>query len=244
MGDIFGGEKETTTQRSVNKSWNDAYPQISQNFGSTMGQTGQASNAIGNLLGLGGQPAQTGAFDNFRNNTGYNFRMNQGIQGVEGSRAAKGLLGSGASMKALNDYGQGMASQSFNDYLGQLNNLGNMGMQAGNLVTQAGQRSEGTSQSDGKTTKKNGFGGLIGQTLAGFGISDRRLKTDIKKLSEIVPGLNLYEFRYKNGKNTYRGVMSDEVRHVMPEAVLEKDGYDKVNYDMLQKEYGSFTEDF
>ena len=64
--------------------------------------------------------------------------------------------------------------------------------------------------------------------------SDRRLKTAIRRLGTTVFGLPLYLFRYLDGDGTFVGVMSDEVRKVMPDAVLtDADGYDRVDYAML-----------
>lgn len=44
---------------------------------------------------------------------GYQFQLEQGLQGVNNSAAAKGGLLSGANMKAINDYAQGQASTGY-----------------------------------------------------------------------------------------------------------------------------------
>jgi hypothetical protein len=44
---------------------------------------------------------------------GYQFQMDEGRRAIEGSRAASGLLNSGATGKALLDYGQGLADQTY-----------------------------------------------------------------------------------------------------------------------------------
>ena len=44
---------------------------------------------------------------------GYQFTLDQGLQGVNNSAAAKGGLLSGANMKAINDYAQGQASTGY-----------------------------------------------------------------------------------------------------------------------------------
>lgn len=63
--------------------------------------------------------------------------------------------------------------------------------------------------------------------------SDRRLKTDIRKLRDDPRGFGWYEFRYKAGGGLQTGVMADEVRGVIPEAVGERDGYLTVDYSQL-----------
>ncbi|MBA3949313.1 MAG: hypothetical protein H0X44_05140, partial [Acidobacteria bacterium] len=44
---------------------------------------------------------------------GYQFRMAQGAEALQASRAASGMLRSGNTLTALNDYAQGMGSQEF-----------------------------------------------------------------------------------------------------------------------------------
>ena len=67
--------------------------------------------------------------------------------------------------------------------------------------------------------------------------SDRRLKKNITKIGESRSGLNVYSFEYKNlldGEGLFQGVMSDEIPQ---EAVKKVDGYDRVNYSMLDVEF-------
>ena len=67
--------------------------------------------------------------------------------------------------------------------------------------------------------------------------SDRRLKKNITKIGESNRGFNIYSFEYKNltdGEGLFQGVMSDEVPQ---EAVTRLDGYDRVNYSMLDVEF-------
>ena len=69
------------------------------------------------------------------------------------------------------------------------------------------------------------------------GDSDRRLKKNINKIGESPSGLNIYSFEYidnKYGKGLFQGVMSDEIPQ---EAVSIKDGYDYVDYSMLDVEF-------
>lgn len=62
--------------------------------------------------------------------------------------------------------------------------------------------------------------------------SDRRLKTDIQLLGRLTNGIGVYSFML-DGKRQV-GVMSDEVKLVMPEAVrVDASGYEQVNYAML-----------
>jgi hypothetical protein len=61
--------------------------------------------------------------DSIANTGAYKFRFNQGQQALERSAAAKGMTGSGNTLAALADYGQGMASQAYNTEADRLGNL-------------------------------------------------------------------------------------------------------------------------
>lgn len=80
----------------------------------------------------GAQSAAEDAFNMFRNSTGYQFRLNQGMNALNSGYAGRGAIKSGAAMKAINDYGQGMASQEFGNYMGLLQNQAGMGLSATN----------------------------------------------------------------------------------------------------------------
>ena len=69
--------------------------------------------------------------------------------------------------------------------------------------------------------------------------SDRKLKKNINLIGRSPKGLNIYSFEYKNsshGIGLFQGVMSDEVSK---EAVKIVNGYDTVNYSMLDVEFKS-----
>jgi hypothetical protein len=85
------------------------------------------------------------------------------------------------------------------------------------------------------------LGGLLGgaaSVYTAFG-SDRRLKENIREVDvDRRTGLSLYEFNYKaDPSRKFIGVMADEVELVYPEAVVEKDGFLAVYYDMLGIEF-------
>ena len=73
--------------------------------------------------------------------------------------------------------------------------------------------------------------------LSGGMQSDRKLKKNINKIGESPSGLNIYSFKYKDskyGRGLFQGVMSDEIPQ---EAVGTRDGYDTVDYSMLDVEF-------
>lgn len=73
--------------------------------------------------------------------------------------------------------------------------------------------------------------GNLGATAAGlYMFSDRRLKRDILKIGETVYGLGVYVFRYLWDDMPRIGLMADEVKLVLPDAVTEVGGYLAVDY--------------
>lgn len=90
-------------------------------------QTMQATNP---------QTDYNNAFDNYRNSTGYQFRFNEGMRALD---AAAPVLNSGARMKALQSYGQNIASGEFGNYLGQLANQQGVGLSGASAQAGVGQ---------------------------------------------------------------------------------------------------------
>lgn len=87
--------------------------------------------------GLNGGAATSG----FQADPGYKFRMAEGQKAIERSAAARGLLGSGATLKAANNYAQDTASAEYGNYWNRLAGLAGVGQQATNTGIAAGQQS-------------------------------------------------------------------------------------------------------
>ena len=65
-------------------------------------------------------------------------------------------------------------------------------------------------------------------------VSDRRLKTEIKRIATSPSGLPIYSFRYVSGGRTYVGVLAQDVFKVRPDAVqTDSRGYMMVDYDLI-----------
>jgi hypothetical protein len=123
------------TQRDVlNQQMGGLAPWISAGLTSLPYMTQMAQQGLGQI-----DPTQ---------NPGYQFRMQEGMKGVENSLAARGLSGSGKAMKALTRYGQDYASNEYDNawrrqlaenqnQWGQLAGLGNLGYGAQSAQTNA-----------------------------------------------------------------------------------------------------------
>lgn len=154
----FGSSKQSSQNSSqqTSESKNQAYPFLQNALGDQVSNVGRGSNAIASLLGLNGSDDGTAAFNQFKDSAGYNFIQNEGVKGITGSNAAKGLLGSGSALKGISQYSSGLASNFLNSYLANLSGLSNTGLQAGQVLSSAGNTSnaQGTSlgTSSGKST--------------------------------------------------------------------------------------------
>jgi hypothetical protein len=75
---------------------------------------------------------------------------------------------------------------------------------------------------------------LLPFAMLGTLASDIRLKRDIVPVGQLANGLRLYRYRYVWGPTLYVGVMAQEVRDVVPTAVVRgHDGYLRVDYRQL-----------
>jgi hypothetical protein len=74
------------------------------------------------------------------------------------------------------------------------------------------------------------FGGLFGLGANILKFSDRRVKTNIRKIGTFANGLAKYAFEYVWGGGEQIGVMADEVRRFRPHAVINVGGIDAVDY--------------
>lgn len=176
-------------------------------------------------------PQLTSQFNmsDFQQDPGYQFQLQQGNQALQQSAAAKGQLNSGGTLKALDQYSQGLASQDYQDAYnrftqsqqqnyGMLSGLANYGQTANGQIASAGQNyanqvssndmALGNASASAQIGQANRVSGLIGQG-AGVGVaallSDERLKTDIEPISktdldELRSTLKAYKFKYKSEK--------------------------------------------
>jgi hypothetical protein len=78
-------------------------------------------------------------WDQFRNSTNYQFRLNEGMGALNRNYAARGLLESGAAMKGINNYAQNFASNELGNYMALLSGQQNMGMAGASALAGVGQ---------------------------------------------------------------------------------------------------------
>jgi hypothetical protein len=130
-----------------------------------------------------GQPAQGGQvtteqdrYGGFYASPGYQFRLDEGGRAYDRSAAARGMLLSGAQVKAQNRFGQGMASEEFGNYANALRSIAGVGQVAnqnvGNAAGQYGQNASnammnsGMARASGYLGTANAIGSVANNVIA------------------------------------------------------------------------------
>lgn len=119
---------------------------------------GAGLDLLGGFLGIGGQQGFQDALSNFREGVGYQDQLKQGSDVIAGNAAVRGNLNSGATLKGLTSYGQGLANQSLMDFLGLAQGAAAGGQQAALGVGAAGTSGGSTAASTQPQNK-----GLLGR---------------------------------------------------------------------------------
>lgn len=107
--------------------------------------------------GTPANPANTAssALNTFANSAGEQFLLDQGQKAISGASAGNGTFDSGATGKALTQYGQNLGSTYLNDYLNNLSNYAKIGLGSASAMTGAGGQS---AASGGSNSSSLGFG--------------------------------------------------------------------------------------
>lgn len=178
-----------------------AVPQLQQNYNTSVGAFSPFSDVSKlslqdqqDLLGLNGQEAATAAMSKFQQSPGYQFSMDQGMRAIDAGAASKGLLHSGATIKAEQTFGTGLANQEFGNYYNRLMGLSGMGLTAaGGIATAAnnlGAGIEGNAQSQATTAlgAGNAQSSIFGNTASGLGSSINGLFANPNVQNALFPG--------------------------------------------------------
>jgi hypothetical protein len=143
-----------------------------------------AQNRLMTLLGLGGDAsaadygryARDFGVSDFEADPGYGFRMDEGMKALEQSAAARGGLLSGTTLKGVQRFGQGLASQEYQNAFNRYQ------------VNRAGQLNPLQSLMGAGQTGANVLSGAMGQ--AGQGISAAQQGAGAARASGYVGGVN------------------------------------------------------
>jgi len=234
-------------------------PGVQQRFGNNGLQAGAKDRM--DFRGRGGeQVLRPNAGDRAGNRPGAGYRAGLGDRGSAGNRpgggdraanraaasdrrAGGGDRGGGNRPAAANRPANRGGGGSRNNALGNISSG-----RAANLQSARGRQSFASARSAGfaggggaRFAGGGGGGGFRGGGGGGFRggggggrRSDLALKHDIVLLGHLANGLGFYRFSYNGSDTAYVGVIAQEVREVMPEAVTRgRDGYLRVFYDKL-----------
>lgn len=126
---------------------------------------------------------QADAFQQFRDSTGYQFRLGEGMDALNSGYAGAGVLQSGAAMRGALEYGQNFASNEFANYMGMLGQQQGVGLQAAGAQAGVGldysnqvigaNNANAANQMNAQLARQNVFGnalGTVGGGLFGYGI--------------------------------------------------------------------------
>ena len=141
-----------------------------------------ANDALQGFLGLGGDPAKSqAALNNYLNSTGYQFNLNQALDGTSQAAAADGILNSGSTIKALQDRGTQVANTYGQHFEQNLQGVVNTGANSANALAGQGQgyanavsnnnNSAATGVGNAAIARANSTNALIGTAISAYGLS-------------------------------------------------------------------------
>jgi hypothetical protein len=183
LGSLLGGSSQKKAARRAEAAalqtaaMNNALARDIYNQNRTIVQpyvdSGQNANAaINSMLGIGGdRAAQDAAFERFRGASGYNFRMGEGLRGIDATAQARGTLRSGDRDRRIVQFGQDIGSQEIGNYMGMLGNQQSIGMSGANALMGVGNNMVGQvtqNNNDAGSARANAAlmrGNISGQTI-------------------------------------------------------------------------------
>jgi hypothetical protein len=109
---IFGANKAADSQDKAAKKAAKLQKQaLAQQLALTKPYVEAGTNAMAEYQKMA--PYENFGMKQFEADPGYNFRLSEGMKGLERSAAARGLLQSGSTLKGIQQYGQNLASSEY-----------------------------------------------------------------------------------------------------------------------------------
>lgn len=186
FGDLFSNDDAEQAAQQKISGLNAGYNQASDLFGqgrnalttnyaaglapyqrlSGLGASG--ASAYGDATGANGSAGYANAVKNFQANPGYQFALDQGLQAIDRGAASRGMLTSGNTLNAEQQYGTGLANQAYQQYV---QNLAPYLPQqtAANLASAQGQGTLNAALGNALDSSFGNQGNLAYQTQAGIG---------------------------------------------------------------------------
>lgn len=177
-GAIIGSKASKKASKVQEKLGREAIAEERRQYDLTRQDMMPWTQAGGAAIGAGAAMLQPG-YDH-TTSPGYQFRFDEGMRGVEGSAAAKGLLMSGGALKDIVRFGQGTAAADFNDQFNRQMSIAGGGQQAVTSLGQLGGQMAGnisnTLQGIGNA-RASGYMGQANAWINGINNVDSRLSS-------------------------------------------------------------------
>lgn len=138
--------------------WMQSYLGQQQQQQNSLAQGQQVQQApVSALSGMSPEQARAQEMKSFYTSPGYEFRLSEGLRMEERSAAARGGLLSGATLKALQKRGEGLAASEYGDYWNRLAAMANLGQTSSSQTGQLG-----ASAASGMGSAYNALSGAYG----------------------------------------------------------------------------------
>lgn len=232
---IFGENSNAKAAGSMDRATERANAAINAGYQNQVGFQTPFQQAGGNALSaLAGGAG--GMMQNWQQDPGYQFQLQQGNTAINNAMAARGMGNSGAALKELTRYGQNLASQEYDKVYNRENNrlsmLAGMGQSAANTLTNAAGNQatslsnnylgQGNAHAAAAIGQGNQQANLLNQGIQGAAayFSDERLKTNIKpvpkeELDQLREELKAFYYEYKEtlhgDPGRYIGIMAQDL---------------------------------
>lgn len=96
---------------------NNYYGMATSPLSSVFSGASPAISSYADAIGANGAAGNARAVAAFQNNPGYQFQLNQGLQAIDRGAASRGMLTSGNTLNAEQQYGTNLANTSWQNYL-------------------------------------------------------------------------------------------------------------------------------
>lgn len=176
---LLGGSQQAKAAKGAQATQMAMFNQTQQNLSPFLAAGQQGATGLEGLLGVGpgagpgGAPDSAAMMARLAQTPGYQFALQQGLQATQNSFAAQGLGQSGPALKGAAQYAEGLASTTYQNQIGNFQNL----MQTGaNAAIGLGQQSNVAAQQAGQFGTSGaaaGAAGLVGASnaLGGGGVN-------------------------------------------------------------------------
>lgn len=168
-------KKQAKSADAASQIQKDMYDQTRNDLSGYRDAGNTALNQLMGGMGEGGRFMETYSGQDIYDDPSYKFRLNEGLNSVQSGAAAQGGLLSGATQKALANYGQEAASQEYSnaynrfnaDQTNQYNRLANLVGVGQNAAAQTGNAGLQTGQAIANNTMGAGNALAAGSVASG-----------------------------------------------------------------------------